>query len=284
MVSSRKSRNYKGKRPMFAFGQLVLPIAAILALGLLFTGIKLFFFAPPNTHTSEPVEYVPHPASQDHSVDITSKVTQNTTQAELKEKVPAKKTGGTSVLLAGPVDPATEAVTPVMKPSNEGKKTASTKKIAEKVIPSKESIEKQKTAEKKVLPKKEVKTNSMAPQTSTKQTPAKQTSAKQTPEKAETTVRSKPTVKSPTPTIVPSLKSGTLWGVQIGAFTKREGADILAEQAKKDGYSPIVSQYEVEGKQFFRVRVKSGTDRDVAATVAAELEKKGYPVALVPLN
>ena len=279
MVSSRKSRNYKGKRPMFAFGQLVLPIAAILALGLLFTGIKLFFFAPPNTHTSEPIEYVPHPASQDHSVDITSKVTQTTTQAELTEKVPAKKTGGTSVLLAGPVDPATEAVTPVMKPSNEGKKTASTKKIAEKVIPSKESIEKQKTAEKKVLPKMEVKTNSMTPQTS-----AKQASTKQTPEKAETTVRSKPTVKSPTPTIVPSLKSGTLWGVQIGAFTKREGADILAEQAKKDGYSPIVSQYEVEGKQFFRVRVKSGTDRDVAATVAAELEKKGYPVALVPLN
>ena len=279
MVSSRKSRNYKGKRPMFAFGQLVLPIAAVLALGLLFTGIKLFFFAPPGTHTSEPIEYVPQPASQDYSADVSSKWGANTTHAESKDRVPQKKAGGSSIVLAGPVDPATEAVTPVMKSSNEVKKgtpVTPAKKTAEKNTPSKEPVEKQK-AEKKVTSKKETKANTAETQTPTRQSRVK-------PIKTEPTVTSKPTVKAPTPTIVPSLKSGTLWGVQIGAFTKREGADILAEQAKKDGYSPIVSQYEVEGKQFFRVRVKSGTDRDVAATVAAELEKKGYPVALVPLN
>ena len=271
MVSSRKSRNYKEKRPMFAFGQLVLPIAAILALGLLFTGIKLFFFAPPSTRGPEPVEYVPQSASQDNSVDTTSKVAENTTNAENQEKVPNKKPGGTPIVLAGPVDPATEAVTPVMKSSNEGKKTIPKKTVPEKVVSSTKPIEQQKT-ERKTPVKTETKINTVE-----KSAPVK-------PIKTTAAAESKPTVKAPTPTIVTSIKSGTLWGVQIGAFTKREGADILAEQAKKDGYSPIVSQYEVEGKQFFRVRVKSGTDRDVAATIAAELEKKGYPVALVPLN
>lgn len=271
MVSSRKSRNYKEKRPMFAFGQLVLPIAAILALGLLFTGIKLFFFAPPSTRGPDPVEYIPQPVSQDNSVDTTSKVTANTTHTENQQIVPNKKTGGNSIILAGPVDPATEAVTPVMKSSNEGKKTIPKKTTPEKIVSPTKPIEQKKT-ERKVPVKTETKMNTVVKQTPTK------------PIKTVTAGESKPTVKTPSPTIVTSIKSGTLWGVQIGAFTKREGADILAEQAKKDGYSPIVSQYEVEGKQFFRVRVKSGTDREVAATIAAELEKKGYPVALVPLN
>ena len=45
-ATSRRSRNYKEKNSMFAFGHFALPIAALVAVGLLFVGIKLFFLTP----------------------------------------------------------------------------------------------------------------------------------------------------------------------------------------------------------------------------------------------
>jgi Cell division protein len=43
---SRTTRTRKEKNS-FAFGHLVLPLAAIVAIGLLFAGVKLFFLTPP---------------------------------------------------------------------------------------------------------------------------------------------------------------------------------------------------------------------------------------------
>ncbi|MEA3507832.1 MAG: hypothetical protein U9R40_02790, partial [Synergistota bacterium] len=42
----RRSRKYKEKRTMFAFGHLMLPLAGILAIGLLVLGVKLLFMTP----------------------------------------------------------------------------------------------------------------------------------------------------------------------------------------------------------------------------------------------
>ena len=42
-MNARRSRRYKMRRPMFAFGQLMLPIVGIIAVGLLVIGVKLFF-------------------------------------------------------------------------------------------------------------------------------------------------------------------------------------------------------------------------------------------------
>ncbi|MDR1965611.1 MAG: SPOR domain-containing protein [Synergistaceae bacterium] len=46
-ATSRRARNYKEKSSVFTFGHFALPIAAVIALVLLFVGVKLFFLTPP---------------------------------------------------------------------------------------------------------------------------------------------------------------------------------------------------------------------------------------------
>ena len=36
------------RRPMFAFGHVMLPVVGIIAIGLLVVGVKLFFLPPPS--------------------------------------------------------------------------------------------------------------------------------------------------------------------------------------------------------------------------------------------
>jgi cell division septation protein DedD len=45
-ATTRRARSYKGKSSIFTFGHFVLPVAAVIALGLLFVGVKLFFLTP----------------------------------------------------------------------------------------------------------------------------------------------------------------------------------------------------------------------------------------------
>lgn len=43
---TRRTRTYKERKPITAFGRMILPLAAIMALALLYLSVKLFFFAP----------------------------------------------------------------------------------------------------------------------------------------------------------------------------------------------------------------------------------------------
>jgi cell division septation protein DedD len=45
-ATSRRARNYKEKNSIFTFGHFALPVAAVIAIGLLFVGVKLFFLTP----------------------------------------------------------------------------------------------------------------------------------------------------------------------------------------------------------------------------------------------
>ncbi len=47
-MNNRRSRQYKMRRPMFAFGHVMLPVVGIIAIGLLVVGVKLFFLPPPS--------------------------------------------------------------------------------------------------------------------------------------------------------------------------------------------------------------------------------------------
>jgi len=57
MMGIRRSRKYKEKRTMFAFGHLMLPLVGILAIGLLVLGVKLLFMTP-----KEEISYPDAPA------------------------------------------------------------------------------------------------------------------------------------------------------------------------------------------------------------------------------
>jgi cell division septation protein DedD len=53
--TTRRARSYKEKSSIFTFGHFALPVAAVIALGLLFVGIKLFFLTPPEKAGGEAV-------------------------------------------------------------------------------------------------------------------------------------------------------------------------------------------------------------------------------------
>ncbi|MCL2684482.1 MAG: SPOR domain-containing protein, partial [Synergistaceae bacterium] len=74
------------------------------------------------------------------------------------------------------------------------------------------------------------------------------------------------------------------WGVQIGAFVNGNSATTLVSEVKKQGYTASVSRADSSGKTFHRVRVNAGGTREDANRLAAELERKGYPVSVVPMQ
>lgn len=52
-MNDRRTRRYKEKRPLFPFGQLMLPIVGVVALGILILGIRLFFLPSHSSVSSE---------------------------------------------------------------------------------------------------------------------------------------------------------------------------------------------------------------------------------------
>jgi cell division septation protein DedD len=75
---------------------------------------------------------------------------------------------------------------------------------------------------------------------------------------------------------------GSAWAVQVGAFSKESGASEVLNEMKKMGYSASISKSDASGATFHRVRVAAGKSREEAQRVASALEKKGYPVLVVP--
>jgi len=61
-------------------------------------------------------------------------------------------------------------------------------------------------------------------------------------------------------------------------------ATTLVSEVKKQGYTASVSRADSSGKTFHRVRVNAGGTREDANRLAAELERKGYPVSVVPMQ
>lgn len=254
---SRRSRNYKEKRPMLAFGQIILPIAALIAVGLLFVGIKLFFLTPPDrggvevVAGAEPVREANN--LEEKSTDVASAVV----PVKSEEKKPQPKQ---NVVLAGPVDPT--------KPAKKESKPAATKPsavkpsapAAAKPASTAGSTKSEKPAQVAVKPNTKIETKPTAKPTST-----------QTTKKPETAPAQTSTVGK--------------WAVQIGAFTKEEGAKTLSAQAKNDGYATTISAADSSsGTKFYRVRVSAGDSKEKAEKLAAELEKKGYPVSVLPVR
>lgn len=255
----RKTRTYKEKRSMLAFGHFVLPIAALMALGMLFIGIKLFFLTPPDRggievtlddsefaalsrDTNLPAEGQGNPPDETSLPALSA-------NAQTKPLSSATKPAGEkSVVLAGPVDV-----------NASGKQTAASVKTA-KENSSTNAAQKGKNPIASNNPGRD----------------AQNTKAKETDKKA---VAENPAQKKTDPQS--ASKQASKWLVQIGAFTKQEGAAALADQAKKEGYTATVSKTDSSGTMYHRVRIAGGSTREEAAKLATELEKKGYPVSLV---
>lgn len=237
---SRKSRNYKERRRILTFGHFALPLAALVALGLLFVGIKLFFLTPSQRTSTETASY---DVATTKTVSLEEEIVP--VEAEEKQTPPPPATPSVKpetkqkVQLAGPVDHQA-------KTSSKPQAAAENRSVAKR-----------------------------------------NTAASTTKKRTETAVSSKGSTSAPekgTKKPVAQSQGSSSWAVQIGAFVNQEGAVRLVEQARKDGYSATVARGELSGKEYHRVRVAAGSTRESAEKLAAELEKKGYPVSLVPIR
>ncbi|MDR1916139.1 MAG: SPOR domain-containing protein [Synergistaceae bacterium] len=236
-ATSRRARTYKEKSSSFTFGHFALPVAAVIAVGLLFVGIKLFFLTPPDKIGIEVIHSEASERPQGAETQITPPqkpaVQEETgTLTSLGTVAPEAVATGQSVILAGPIAPNGKAArVPYVPPSG----STATRSDSAKGKDSK--------------------------------TPTAQTNA----------------TKSQRNTQRASQATNGKWAVQIGAFVKQEGASTLLSAVKKQGYVASISRVDSSGKTFHRVRVDAGNSKENAAKLATELEKKGYPVAVVPV-
>jgi cell division septation protein DedD len=223
-ATSRRSRNYKEKNSMFAFGHFALPIAALIAVGLLFVGIKLFFLTSSDSQPEVEISVIepdPQPNGMDGEFAETSP--EPDIYAVSQESVPEVS----QIVVVTPPEPI---VGPIGTKDNAASAT------------------------------RQQPTN-----TGNAARPAKRPQPARNPQRPAT-----------------QGASGTGWAVQVGAFSKAEGANTVLDQVKKQGYSASISKTETSGSTFHRVRVAAGKSREEAQRLAVELEKKGYPVLVVP--
>jgi cell division septation protein DedD len=223
-ATSRRSRNYKEKNSMFAFGHFALPIAALIAVGLLFVGIKLFFLTSSDSQTEAEISVInPDPQSNGLDEEFAETSQELDIYAISQESIPE----ASQIVVVAPPEPI---VGPI-----------GTKDNAASV---------------------------------TRQQPVN-TASTATPTKKPQPARNqrRPATQG---------TSSAAWAVQVGAFSKAEGANTVLDQVKKQGYSASISKTETSGSTFHRVRVAAGKSREEAQRLAAELEKKGYPVLVVP--
>lgn len=222
--TARKTRNYKEKSSMLALGHIALPLAAVIAVGLLFVGIKLFFLSPQD---GDAIEFRPQEQASELADDRTYAQTPSPEAPAPLDTVPqqieTKDPERIEVVLASPVSQTKDAGSD--RPS------------------------------------------AARPQQQ-QQKPAGSAAQGRTQQAAAT--------KKPAP-----AAAGGSFGVQIGAFTRREGAESVAENAAKLGYKAFISSVQSGGKTFHRVRISAGNSRADAEHMSAELEKKGFPVSIV---
>ncbi len=204
-MSIRKTRKFKEKPTILAFGHIMLPLVGILALGLLVLGVRLLFVTPGSdvTYPEPSTQAMPEP---DTSVPDNPPVPQGETSP--------------GQIVAVPVEDGQESA---VKPAA--------------------SIQPEPKAPNKTEP------------------PATHPSA---PQKPVTSV---------------AVSSG-VWVVQIGAFTTRDAAETLAQDARGKKYEAFVVKAEVGGKTYFRVRIGAGAQRSDAETLAGDLSAKGYPTLI----
>ena len=64
------------------------------------------------------------------------------------------------------------------------------------------------------------------------------------------------------------------WAVQVASFSQQENADRLVERLQGDGYSAFVSHFKLGGEPATRVAVGPVIERDSAARLKIELDRR----------
>ena len=83
------------------------------------------------------------------------------------------------------------------------------------------------------------------------------------------------------PASSPGARPAGEFAVQVGAFASRARAESLRDALARDGDVPMVTEAEVRGDTFFRVRLGPYPDRQTARTAAERLAGRGHRAVVV---
>jgi cell division protein FtsN len=224
-MSTRESRRLKEKRSMIPFGDIMLPVIGLVAVGLLIVGVKLFFLSGPKTPGYLPMSPSEPSRQQEAPPAAVPSDTRETPSAGSPSSAPENRP-----LLAAPVG-GNRPVSAVPAPSG------------------------------------------------AKSSPVAAPPAAQPVKKASPPSQARPAVQCPAP-----AAANSRWGVQIGSFTARDGAETVRQQAAKAGFSSVITSALVNRKTYYRVTVPAGNNRTQADDLAERLKKAGFPVFVVGMR
>jgi DedD protein len=80
----------------------------------------------------------------------------------------------------------------------------------------------------------------------------------------------------------PTASTTGMWAVQLGSFSKKENAEKLAADLRKQGYAAFLSQLQSSAGELHRVRIGPQKDRASAEAMAARLLKANHKGQVVP--
>ncbi len=246
MVAARSTSRFKQK-PAVPFGDFMLPILGVIALGIVVVGIRILWSpsAPNKAITAQPRSSRSQPAVEPPAGGEKAPAAPKADEGAVSRKEPLR-----DVVIAQPVQ--------------QPEKT----EAAEKPDPAPARRQ-----------------NSQNRGQNTQQRAAPNAEPKR-PASGDESKRADPPPASGKPERKPAAYPGSIeksaYVVQCGSFSTRASADRAVASLKKIGYNPVVRKAEVNGKTVFRVIVAGGNDRASADEVAQVIKNAGHPVFVRP--
>lgn len=248
-------RGIKKRGILPSFGDLVLPIVSVAAVGLLVLAGRQFFLngikTPPGISSTR--AYAESPAliaererkqEEDSIVKVSvagEKDSNPALDAIVKQEVKEVKQ---EAKLNADSKPAVTSSPAKETPKNKPVNASQPAKAQPKAQPARSQASSQKKPE-----------------------PKKAETKKQEPKKAEPQKKASSSSSSSTP-------SSKQWRVQIGAYTSKSGAQEAVKKLKKAGYNAVV--YSNPASKHHKVWVAGGNDKQSAQRVVNSMKQLGY--------
>ena len=259
-------RGIKKRGILPSFGDIVLPIVSVAAVGLLVLAGRQFFL--------NGIKTSPGISSTRAYAEAPALIAERERKKEEESSVP--------VPIAGEKDenPALDSIV-----KQEVKQEEKHNDDSQRVLASVPETPRQTLVNVSQTPPKKNSSAPAKPVQPQKTQPAKQQpkpQAKPQPQKTQAsspkkTEPAKPAAKKETPAKTPaasSTPSSKQWRVQIGAYTSKSGAQDAANKLKKAGYNAVV--YSNPASKHHKVWVAGGADKKAAERVVNAMKKLGY--------
>ena len=277
----RETRRFKTRGPVVSFGDIMLPLVGVLAVGLLVVAGKLFFAAEAQPNSPLPVA----PPTQERRAQADPRPEEKSAP----EKMPPRLTVVESNVSPAvrPVERAPESLTvqkmppptpmdilavpydgktgPSAEDKGNSRTPASTENSASSAAQAKSVDQPKEASQPKPRTAQAVQVVMVPKKTAA---PAK-TAGNAAPAASQTAQ------KKAEPQTAPA--AATPWMVQVGAYSTKAAAESIRQQAVKSGFTASIAS----GRSLHRVLVQGGATREEALALATRLSKMGFQGAFI---